>query len=109
VDCRDFQVLVERHPERVVEAEWGEKAATDKRASVFPVDIAVEASDRQGLLRDISEVLSRERLNVTAVNSLTKKGTAYMRFTMEVTGVTQLQRAITLICEVQGVINARRH
>jgi (p)ppGpp synthase/HD superfamily hydrolase len=43
------------------------------RDEVFPVDIVVEAMDRQGLLRDISEVLSREKINVTAANTLTKK------------------------------------
>ena len=48
------------------------------------------------------------RLNVTAVNTLTKKGTAYMRFTMEVNGIKQVQRAITLIREVSGVIDAQR-
>lgn len=107
VDCQDFQLLAQRHPERVISAEWGDQAYNNTQA-VFPVDIAVQASDRQGLLRDISEVLSREKLNVTAVNTLSKKGTAFMRFTMEVGGVTQLQRAITLIREVPGVIDAQR-
>jgi GTP pyrophosphokinase len=68
----------------------------------------VEALDRQGLLRDISEVLSREKLNVTGANSLTKKGKAYMRFTLEVSGAAQIQRAIALISEVPDVIDARR-
>ncbi len=107
VDCEDFQQLARRHPERVIEADWGDQAYNNRQA-VFPVDIAVQAADRQGLLRDISEVLSREKLNVIAVNTLTKKGTAFMRFTMEVGGVTQLQRAITLIREVPGVIDAQR-
>lgn len=107
VDCHDFQLLAHRHPERVISAEWGDQAYNNTQA-VFPVDIAVQAADRQGLLRDISEVLSREKLNVIAVNTLTKRGTAFMRFTMEVGGVTQLQRAITLIREVPGVIDAQR-
>ncbi|MBC9071601.1 bifunctional (p)ppGpp synthetase/guanosine-3',5'-bis(diphosphate) 3'-pyrophosphohydrolase [Thauera sp. CAU 1555] len=107
VDCHDFQQLAKQHPERVIEAEWGDQAYNNRQA-LFPVDIAVQAIDRQGLLRDISEVLSREKLNVTAVNTLTKKGTAHMRFTMEVGGVTQMQRAITLIREVSGVIDAQR-
>jgi len=107
VDCRDFQLLARQQPERVIAAEWGDQAYNNRQAA-FPVDVAVQASDRQGLLRDISEVLSREKLNVTAVNTLTKKGTAYMRFTMEVGGITQLQRAITLIREVNGVIDAQR-
>jgi GTP pyrophosphokinase len=107
VDCHDFQQLVRQHPERVIAAEWGDRAFDNKQA-LYQVGIAVEASDRQGLLRDISEVLSREKLNVIAVNTLTKKGTAYMRFTMEVGGVQQMQRAITLIREVPGVIDAQR-
>ena len=107
VDCADFQELARKHPERVIPAEWGEKAH-DNRSALYQVDITVQASDRQGLLRDISEVLSREKLNVIAVNTLTKKGTAYMRFTMEVGGIKQVQRAITLIREVSGVIDAQR-
>jgi GTP pyrophosphokinase len=107
VDCPDFKRLAAAQPERVMQAEWGEQAFNN-RQSVFPVDIAVQAVDRQGLLRDISEVLSRERLNVIAVNTLSKKGIAFMRFTMEVGGVAQVQRAITLIREVRDVIDAQR-
>ncbi|ENO87909.1 RelA/SpoT family protein [Thauera linaloolentis] len=107
VDCHDFQLLASKHPERVISAEWGEQAA-DSKTALYQVDITVQAMDRQGLLRDISEVLSREKLNVIAVNTLTKKGTAYMRFTMEVNGIKQVQRAITLIREVSGVIDAQR-
>ena len=50
---------------------------------MFPVDVVVEAMDRQGLLRDISEVLSREKINVTAVNTLSKNLQARMSFTLE--------------------------
>ncbi len=107
VDCQDFQLLAQKHPERVISAEWG-GLATDSKTALYQVDITVQAMDRQGLLRDISEVLSREKLNVIAVNTLTKKGTAYMRFTMEVNGIKQVQRAITLIREVSGVIDAQR-
>lgn len=107
VDCPSFQNLVKQEPERVVEAEWGDDAFKPAQ-SVFPVDVRVEAQDRQGLLRDISDVLSREKINVTAVNTLTKKGRAFMCFTFEVGGVTQIQHAIQLIREVGGVIDARR-
>src|SRR5690606_28866614 len=58
-DCKSLAHLLTKQPERASEANWGEKPG------LFPVDIAVQASDRQGLLRDISEVLSRERINVT--------------------------------------------
>ena len=107
VDCADFQRLVAQAPERVVEAQWGDDAFGGG-GNLFPIDIDVEASDRQGLLRDISDVLSREKLNVTAVNTLSKKGRASMRFTLEVASVDQIQRAIQLMQSVPGVLSARR-
>ncbi len=107
VECRDFQALVKRHPERLVSAEWGGGAGAPKDA-VFAVDLLVHAMDRQGLLRDISEVLSREKLNVIAVNTLSRKGAARMRFTLEVQGVQQIQRAVALVHEVKGVTDVER-
>jgi len=107
VDCPDFRRLVARQPERVIDAEWGEQAF-DSTRSVFPVDIEVEAADRQCLLRDISEVLSREKINVIAVNTQTRKGRALMRFTLEVSGAEQIRRATTLIRELPDIVDARR-
>ncbi|MCL2160272.1 MAG: bifunctional (p)ppGpp synthetase/guanosine-3',5'-bis(diphosphate) 3'-pyrophosphohydrolase [Betaproteobacteria bacterium] len=107
VDCRDFRNLAEQHPERVTVAEWGERAY-EKGQSTFSVDIVVQAMDRRGLLRDISELLLREKLNLTAVNTQSKRNVANMRFTLEVGGIAQLQRAIAQIREVKGVLEARR-
>jgi GTP pyrophosphokinase len=107
-DCPDYKHVAARHPERVVAAEWGARAEEETRIEVYPVDIGVEANDRQGLLRDISEVLSREKLNVIAVNTMSKSGRAFMRFTVEVRNATQVQRALALIGEIQGVEKARR-
>ena len=66
-------------PERVIETDWGGQSE-----GVFAVDIVVDANDRQGLLRDISEVLTREKINVIAVNTQSKQGKAHMKFTAEI-------------------------
>ena len=68
----------------------------------------VQAHDRQGLLRDISEVLSREKINVTAVSTLSKRQIADMSFTVEITGIDQLQRTLAMMREVKGVLAASR-
>ena len=102
-DCRSLAALLARQPERGIEAQWGARAG-----SVFPVDIAVQAHDRQGLLRDVSEVLSRERLNVTAVNTLSRRHIATMFFTVEVEDLDQLRRSLAQIAEVAGVFSASR-
>ena len=107
VDCSNFRNMSGRNPERVIGAEWGVGKGGGADA-LYPTDIVVEAQDRQGLLRDISEVLSREKINVTAVHTQSKQGNARMAFTIEVSGVAQLQRALKLIKEIGGVEAARR-
>lgn len=102
-DCRSLAQLLARQPERTIEAQWGAGGT-----GVYPVDVAVQAHDRQGLLRDVSEVLSRERINVTAVNTLTRQHVANMSFTVEVSDLDHLKRALAQIGEVPGVISARR-
>jgi GTP pyrophosphokinase len=64
--------------------------------------------DRQGLLRDVSEVFSRDKINVTAVNTLTKNMQARMSFTLEVASIAQLKRALALVKDVRGVMSAAR-
>jgi GTP pyrophosphokinase len=103
-DCASLGQLIARQPERMIEAQWGAARASE----VFPVDLAVQAHDRQGLLRDVSEVLSKERINVTAVNTLTRHHVANMSFTVEVADLDHLKRALAQIGEVAGVISARR-
>src|SRR5512133_1529325 len=78
-DCSNFREMAVRNAERVIEVEWGAPKADS--GAVYPVDVAVEASDRQGLLRDISEVFAKEKMNVIGVQTTSVKGTAWMTFT----------------------------
>ena len=95
-------------PERVIAAGWGNVGEARQQEGLYAADIIVDANDRQGLLRDISEVLSREKINVTAVKTLSRTGSARMSFTVELNGVPQLQRMLMLVREVPGVVNAWR-
>ncbi|MFC3458303.1 MULTISPECIES: RelA/SpoT family protein [Massilia] len=102
--CKNFAEMRAKAPERVIQTEWG-AALSD---TVYPVDIFILAGDRQGLLRDISEVFSREKINVTGVNTQSAKGQARMVFTAEIGSTSQLQKALAAIAEVSGVQEARR-
>ena len=104
-DCSTFKQLLARAPERVVVTEWGNQP---EGKSLFPVDLALMAVDRQGLLRDISEVFSRLKINVTGVKTQSRKGIASMQFTVEVPSTNGLQTALTALLEVKGVTEARR-
>ena len=102
-DCKDFLNISHRAPERVIESQWGIQGG-----QVFPVDIEIEAHDRPGLLRDIGEILSRDKVNVTATRSQSRLQVARMAFTVEVVSVAALQKTLAALREVTGVAMARR-
>nr|WP_297353203.1 bifunctional (p)ppGpp synthetase/guanosine-3',5'-bis(diphosphate) 3'-pyrophosphohydrolase [uncultured Caldimonas sp.] len=106
VDCSNFRQMAGRQPERVIAVQWG-TGPTDKPA-VYPVDVAVEANDRQGLLRDISEVFAKEKMNVTGVHTQSVRETAWMTFTVEVSDSARLAHVLGLVSQIPGVRVARR-
>ena len=105
-DCGNFQQMALRDKDRVIEVAWGQPKASE--AQVYPVDVSIEAFDRQGLLRDISEVFSKEKMNVIGVQTQSMKDMAYMTFTVEVGDSRRLEKVISHVREVAGVRSARR-
>ncbi len=103
-NCKNFSEMRKKSPERVILTTWGEHG----RETVYPVDIYVLALDRQGLLRDISEIFSREKINVIGVSTQSMKGQARMSFTAEIGSTAQLQKALNVLREVSGVQDVRR-
>jgi len=89
--------------ERLIAADWGYSAD-----AMFAVDVLIEATDRTGLLRDITEILSRERLNVTATNSASRDSSARILLTVEIDNLEHLHRVLTLVKNVAGVSRAVR-
>lgn len=103
--CASAARLREIRPERIIAADWGRQMSG---AGVFPVDIVVRASDRHGLLRDVSEVLSREKINVTAANTQSRNNIATMHFTLDIADVGQLRRVLAQVRGVADVQSAVR-
>jgi GTP pyrophosphokinase len=106
-DCSNFREMEARNEERVIDVAWGIPKAS-KLAAVYPVDVAVEASDRQGLLRDISDVFAKEKTNVIGVQTQSVKGTAWMTFTVEVSDSGRLNKVLGIVASIPGVRSARR-
>ncbi len=107
-DCSNFREMSVRNGERVIDVEWGSSSKAAATASVYPVDVAIEAADRQGLLRDISEVFAKEKMNVIGVQTQSVKGTAWMTFTVEVADSGRLNKVLGTVAQVPGVRSARR-
>ncbi len=105
-DCANFKQIALRDADRVIDVDWGQSAAA--QALVYPVDVNIEAADRQGLLRDISEVFAKEKMNVVGVKTQSVKDLAWMTFTVEVGDSRRLQKVLGLVKEVRGVRAAKR-
>jgi GTP pyrophosphokinase len=103
--CPNFEQMLLRQPDRAIEVQW---QGLGEGAAVYPVDVQVQAQDRQGLLRDISEVLAREKINVIGVQTQSVKGTAWMTFTVEVGDAVRLGKVLAAVRSVAGVESARR-
>lgn len=88
--------------DRLLQAQWG------AGASHTDVDVEIEAYDRQGLLRDISDLFARERVNVTQVNTVSRNQLARMQFSVEIADLQQLDRLLGLVKQVSGVVQAKR-
>ncbi|MGA8007799.1 MAG: bifunctional (p)ppGpp synthetase/guanosine-3',5'-bis(diphosphate) 3'-pyrophosphohydrolase [Thiomonas sp.] len=104
-NCINFRNIATQHPERVIAVTWTGQGGND---ALYPVDLEVSANDRQGLLRDISDVLTKERINVIAVSTRSIGDMAQMRFTVQLASSAKLKRALGLIADVSGVVKASR-
>ncbi|MES2957795.1 MAG: RelA/SpoT family protein [Pseudomonadota bacterium] len=107
--CSNLRHMRERSPERVIAVEWGR---SPRDGALFPIDVLVEAGDRPGLLRDITEIFAKASVNVTGVHSQSVKGSggavAWMTFTVEVGNAERLSQVLTQVAHIAGVRSARR-
>ncbi|MCW8935906.1 MAG: bifunctional (p)ppGpp synthetase/guanosine-3',5'-bis(diphosphate) 3'-pyrophosphohydrolase [Gammaproteobacteria bacterium] len=104
-DCINIINLEENKRDRLIEADWGEDTG-----KTYKVSIHVEAFDRQGLLRDVSKVLTDEKVDVVGVNTLSNKDeqTADMTITAEISDLNQLGRVMDKIKQLQNVVHVSR-
>jgi len=105
-DCVNLRQLITQHGERVIEVQWGRPKGGE--AALYPVDVSVEASDRQGLLRDVLEVFAKEKLNVIGAQTQTIKGVAWMTLTVEIADSSRLGKVLGVVAALPGVRTARR-
>jgi GTP pyrophosphokinase len=102
-DCSNILRMNDR--ERLIEVDWGVEVT-----ETHPVNVRVEAYDRQGLLRDIASVVADEAINLSAANVVTRKKDhmATMMVTLEIADIDQLSRVLTRIERLPNVVEARR-
>ena len=103
-DCPNLKNMVDQDHDRLIEVSWG-RAGDD---ALYPADVLVIASDRSGIMKDVTEVMQREKVHVTALNTQILKGDQHMRFSLEVKGGNAMQVLLKGLRAVHGVLSARR-
>jgi len=105
-DCLEVLQLATNQIERMIEVSWDDQR--DKQT--YPVDIVVEAFDRVGLLRDITQIIAGERLNLIAMNNRVNKdeNSSITSLTVEIPNISTLQRLLAKITQLPNIIEARR-
>ncbi len=103
--CKELQRLLEIHGDRVVDVSWSAEAGR-----TYPVEVFIKAYDRQGLLRDITQVLAAERVNVTSINTKSDPTdhTATMSLSMDIGSLAGLGDVLARINQLSNVIEVRR-
>ena len=102
--CAEYLRLVERDPAREISAAWKSKSGRYQ-----PVDIHVEAYDRRGLLRDLTQVIDKENVNIRQVQTLsTDDNIAFLKFHIEVSGLAHLSKLLAKLEQQPGILHARR-
>jgi GTP pyrophosphokinase len=88
--------------DRLIKVSWGTAPKT------YPIPVEVKAYDRQGLMGDISAILSEENVNILDVNLKVSHHLAFLNLTLEIGDITQLSRVLTRIENLPNVIEAHR-
>ncbi|PKG55550.1 GTP diphosphokinase [Shewanella sp. Choline-02u-19] len=104
-DCDQVKELIRAQPERSVDVVWGENYSGG-----YKIRLRVIASDRSGLLRDLTSVLAAEKSNVLAMSSSSdvKTQTAAIELELELYNLDGLSRVMAKLSQVDGVSEARR-
>jgi GTP pyrophosphokinase len=99
-DCPNILRVSEK--ERLVKVSWGQPGKT------FTVPVQIKAYDRQGLMVDISNVISDENVNLIDMSMKMNQHLAVIRLVLGVKGISQLSRILTRLESLPNVFEAKR-
>lgn len=108
-DCINILNMPEFDRARLIEADWEDGAQTTIDGK-FETEVTVYASDRSGLLGDISRVFTEKGINITGVNTRTnRQGIATLVISFEIQGKNQLQEVTEKLRQVPSVLDVGRN
>lgn len=101
LDCPNI-LRLRGDSERIVKVSWGEVRNT------APVAVEIKAYDRQGLLGDISAILSNESINLNDISTRNSHNMIIIKLVLEISDLVQLSRVLTRMESLQNVMEVHR-
>ena len=96
-DCSSLPLL-NKESDRLVPVEW-----EVSRKDFFNVQLKVVGQDRKGLLKDMTESISKLNINMTSVDIKVKEAVATAIFIIQVNNLKQLDRVIRIMSKVKSI------
>jgi GTP pyrophosphokinase len=103
--CPSVARMQRLRPDRALHVEWAVN-----RDDALPVEIAIEAFDRRGLLRDVTDLIAEQRLSIEGVSSATDPADRIARISLRlgVHDLEELSRLLLRLKRIPNVLVARR-
>ncbi len=102
--CPNLRALEEKEPERIMTIEWVPRESK-KELQTYPAGICIEATDRVGVLADITAILSGQGINISDVRvRRSDKNTALIDMVLEVRNATELRTVLQKLHSIEDII-----
>jgi GTP pyrophosphokinase len=103
--CPNILALNDDKRQRLIEVDWGLESQ-----SIYPVELAISAYQRTGLMQDISTILANHKINVINLDSKVNRDeqTVFMRMTIEIHGVDELVEIVDKLSQIPNVQEVKR-
>ena len=105
-NCHNIQQLDEQHQNRIIDVDWQNKTHAN-----YPVSLKVTAYDRSGLVSDISQILTHNKLSIRQFSTQTDKHReqASIIMTVDITSLHELSRIMDAIQQIPNIIEVQRY
>ncbi len=103
-DCPNMTHLPEERQNRLINIDWGQDIET------YPVDVEIEAYQRNGLLNDITQLLSSLKVNLLRADSHYDMNyqIQMLEITVQIQDSEQLSLILNRLAQIKNVISASR-
>lgn len=108
-DCVNIMNMPEVERNRIVKVEWDGNYEEEVSDQKYIAEIKIYATNRTGLLADISHIFTERNIDVRSINSRTsKQGIATISMSFLIGGKNELTRLIEKVRQVESIIDIIR-